>query len=89
MNTKSKIAATVAALAFAVSLAVPTSQAEAKGGKWVTGVAIGLGIATVGAAIATSRAYAEPYYDDEPVRCTWVRQYNKYGEYVGKARVCD
>jgi hypothetical protein len=73
-----------------VSLAIPTSQAEAKSGRWATGVAIGLGIATVGAAIATSRVYAaEPYYDDEPVRCTWIRQYNKYGEYVGKARVCD
>jgi len=92
MIATSKIAATAtaAALALAVSLALPTSQAEAKSGKWATGVAIGLGIATVGAAIATSRAYAEPYYyDDEPVRCTWVPRYNKYGEYVGKARFCD
>jgi hypothetical protein len=79
MITKSKIAATLAALTLATSLTIPTGAAQARG--WGIGAAI-VGGAIVGAAIADSAAY------DDYRRCRWERQYDSYGFYVGTARVC-
>jgi hypothetical protein len=77
---KSKIVAAVAALAFG---AIVTSQAQAHphfhGGGWVP---FGAGIvagAIVGAAVADG-----PYYS-----CHWVRQYDQWGNYLGRAKVCN
>ena len=53
MTTKSKIATALAVLTLATSLAVPTSQAQAKG--WGLGAAL-VGGAIVGSAIAASSA---------------------------------
>jgi hypothetical protein len=85
MSTKSKVAAALAVVTLATSLALPSS-AEAHGRRW--GFAAGLiGAAIVSSAIANS-VYAEPVYDDDYVRCRFVRQYDKFGNYIGKARVC-
>ena len=85
MTTKSKFAATLAALTLATSLTIPTGAAQAHGRGWGIGAAI-VGGAIVGAAIADSAAYGG-YYDGYR-RCRWERQYDSYGFYVGTERVC-
>jgi hypothetical protein len=83
MTTKSKIATALAVLTLATSLAVPTSQAQAKG--WGLGAAL-VGGAIVGSAIAASSA---PYgYVDGYRRCRFERQYDRYGFYIGTVKVC-
>ena len=86
MSIKTQIAAfAVAGLALSGSFAATTTQAQAGHNH---GVGIGLGIATgalVGAAIA-SGAYADGYAYR---RCGWVRQYDAYGNYIGRVRTCD
>jgi len=88
MNIKSKIAASLAIVAVAASLTVPTSAANAGGhhhhGWGIAGAVIGTAI--VAGAVANS--YAEPVYVDSYRRCRFERQYDSYGYYVGTARVC-
>ena len=80
--TKTKIVAAVTALTLAAAIAVPTSEAQARG--W--GIAAGIvGGAIVGAAIANSAA---PAYYNGYYRCHFVRQYDAYGYYIGTAKVC-
>ena len=82
--TKFKTAA-VAALALATTLAIPASEAQARG--W--GLAVGLvGGAIVAGAIAAN-ANANTVYVDGYRRCRFVRQYDQFGYYVGTARVCN
>ncbi len=86
MITKTKIAATLTALTLAATLAMPSSDAQARG--WGGALAVGLiGGAIVGAAVA-SQAHAGPVYVDGYRRCRFVRQYDAYGFYVGTAKVC-
>ena len=88
MSIKTKIAAlALAALAVTGSLA-STTQAQAGGGgggtpNWV-GPAI-VGAAIVGTAVAASSG---PYYGGYR-RCGWVRQFDAYGNYMGRVRICD
>lgn len=84
MITKTKLAGALAALTLATSLAIPTTQAEAK--HWGLGAAI-VGSAIVGAAVANS-AYAQPVYVDGYRRCYFQRRYNGFGEYIGTTKVC-
>ncbi len=81
--TKFKTAA-VAALALATTLALPASEAQARG--W--GLAAGIvGGAIVAGAIAAN-ANANTVYVDGYRRCRFVRNYDAYGYYVGTTRVC-
>ena len=85
MTIKSKIAAALAVVTLAGSLAIPTSAAQAGRG-W----GIGAGhprCAIVGAAVANSAPYGG-YYVDGYRRCRWERQYDSYGFYVGTVKVC-
>ena len=76
MSIKTKFAAlALAALAVIGSVASTTTSAEAKG----------LGWAVVGGAIAASNPY--PYYYGYR-RCGWVRQFDAYGNYIGRVRTC-
>jgi hypothetical protein len=86
MNLKSKIAAGLAVVTLAASLAVPTSAANAGGhhGWGIAGTVIGSAIV----AGAVANAYAEPVYVDGYRRCRFERQYDAYGDYVGTAKVC-
>jgi hypothetical protein len=86
MITKSKLAAAVAALTLAASVAIPTSSAQAGHRGWGIGAAI-VGGAIVGSAIASEAAY-DSYYVDGGRRCGWERQYDADGFYVGRVRVC-
>jgi hypothetical protein len=86
MTIKSTIAAAVAIATLAGSLVVPSSAAQARGG-WGFGAAV-VGAAVVGAAVAANSAPYGGYYVDGYRRCGWERQYDAYGYYVGKVRVC-
>jgi hypothetical protein len=85
MNTKSKVAAALAVLTLATTVALPISEAQARHRGW--GFAAGLvGAAIVGSAIAEANAYREDVYDTR--YCRWERVYDDAGFYVRTARVC-
>jgi hypothetical protein len=86
MSIKTKIAAlALAALAVTGSIA-STTPAEARGGLgWGIGAGI-VGAAVVGSAIAASN---NGYYYNGYRRCGWVRQFDAYGNYMGRARTCN
>jgi len=90
MSIKARIAAAaLTTLAVTGTIASTTQSAEAKGFGWGWGVGAGLvGAAVVGSAIAASNdGY---YYDGYGYRrCVWVRQYNSYGDYIGRVRTCN
>ena len=87
MSIKTKIAAvTLVALAVTGSLAAST-KAEAHGLGWGWGVGAGLvGAAVVGSAIAASN---DGYYYGGYRRCGWVRQFDAYGNFIGRVRTCN
>ena len=79
MSSKTKIAAVALAVAtLGATIALPTSEAQARGG-WGLGAGFLAGTA-VGIAATNSYAYGPS--------CQWVRQYNN-GFYVGTVRVCN
>jgi hypothetical protein len=83
MSIKSRMAA-LALVALAVTGTVAsTSQAEAKGFGWGIGAGL-IGAAVVGSAIAANDGY---YYGYR--RCGWVRQFDAYGNYIGRVRTCN
>ena len=83
MSIKTRIAAlALATLAVTGGIASTTTQAQAKP-NWV-GPAI-FGAAVIGTAIAASNA---GYYDGGYRRCGWVRQFDAFGNYIGRVRTC-
>ena len=88
MSINSKIAAlALATLVAAGGIASTTSQAEAKPYGLGWGIGAGLvGAAVVGSAIAASNG---GYYYDGYRRCGWVRQFDAYGNYLGRIRTCN
>ena len=85
MSLKTKIAAlALATLAVTGGIASATTQAEARGLGWGIGAGI-IGAAVVGSAIAANDGY---YYNGYR-RCGWVRQFDAYGNYMGRAHVCN
>jgi hypothetical protein len=83
MSIKSRMAAlALVALAFTGTVA-STTQAEAKGFGWGIGAGL-IGAAVVGSAIAANDGY---YYGYR--RCGWVRQFDAYGNYIGRVRTCN
>ncbi|MGL4264679.1 MAG: hypothetical protein ACRCV5_19185 [Afipia sp.] len=88
MSIKTKIAAlAVAAVALTGGIAASTQEAHAGKFHHHHGVGIGVGLAA-GAlfAAAASNAYAGDYYGYR--RCGWVRQFDAYGNYIGRVRSC-
>jgi hypothetical protein len=84
MSIKSKISAlALATLAVTGSMA-STTRAEAKALGWGIGAGL-VGAAIVGSAIAANDGY---YYDGYR-RCGWVRQFDAYGNYMGRVRTCN
>jgi hypothetical protein len=76
-------ALTLVALAVTCTVAT-TTPAEANGLGWGIGAGL-LGAAVVGSAIAANDGY---YYDGHP-RCGRVRQFDAYGNYIGRIRTCN
>ena len=87
MSIKTRIAAlALATLAVTGGMASTTTQAQAKPFGLGWGVGAGLvGAAIVGSAIAASN---DGYYDDGYRRCGWVRQFDAYGNFIGRVRSC-
>lgn len=91
MSIKTRIAAfALATLVVTGGIASTTTQAQAGGGGgpgWGWGVGAGLvGAAIVGSAIAASN---DGYYYGGYRRCGWVRQFDVYGNYMGRVRTCN
>ena len=85
MSIKTRIAAlALATLAATGSVASSTTQAEARGLGWGIGAGL-VGAAVVGSAIAATN---NGYYDGYR-RCGWVRQFDGYGNYMGRVRTCN
>jgi hypothetical protein len=86
MSIKTKLAAlALATLAVTGALASTATQAQAKpiGLGWGVGAGL-VGAAIVGTAIAASN---DGYYYGYR-RCGWVRQFDVYGNYMGRVRTC-
>jgi hypothetical protein len=84
MSIKSKIAAFALVALTAAGTMASSQQAQAKGPGIGFGIAAGVvGAAVVGSAIANNGYYGYGY------RCGWVRQYDGYGNYVGRVRTCN
>ena len=85
MSIKTRIAAiALAALAVPGSIATTATPAQARGLGWGIGAGI-VGAAVVGSAIAASN---DGYYYGGYRRCGWVRQFDAYGNYIGRVRSC-
>ncbi|CAN5285654.1 hypothetical protein BH10PSE10_BH10PSE10_04330 [soil metagenome] len=88
MSIKTRIVAlAVAAVALTGGITAAT-QAQAGGfhhhGHGL-GIGVGLAAGALFAAAAANNAYA---YDDGYRRCAWVRQFDAYGNYIGRVRSC-
>lgn len=89
MSIKTKIAAVaLVTLTVAGGLAASSTQAEAKWKGVGVGIAAGaiIGAGLAGAAYASGPAYYG--YGGGYYNCRWVRQYNQFGYYIGKTKVC-
>jgi hypothetical protein len=84
MSIKTKIAALALATLAVTGGIASTTKAEARGFGWGIGAGL-IGAAVVGSAIAAN----EGYYHDGYRHCGWVRQFDAYGNYIGRARVCN
>lgn len=85
MSIKTKVAAVaLVALTATGMVAGSTQHADAKG----LGLGLGIAAGVIGAAAVGSAIAADGYYDGYR-RCGWVRQYDAFGNYVGRVRVCD
>ena len=86
MSIKTKIAAAaLAILAVTGSIASTTQSVEARGLGFGIGAGL-VGAAIVGSAIAAS---SDGYYYDGYRHCGWVRQFDAYGNYIGRVRSCN
>jgi hypothetical protein len=84
MSIKTKLAAlALAALAVTGGIASTTTQGQARGLGWGVGAGL-VGAAIVGSAIAASNPY--PYYGYR--HCGWVRQFDAFGNYIGRVNTC-
>ena len=85
MTTKIKFAAALTALTVAATLALPSSEAQAqRRGFGIAAGIIGAGIVAGSIAAAT----AQPVYVDGYRSCRFVRQYDRWDNYVGTVKVC-
>ncbi|MGL5168512.1 MAG: hypothetical protein ACRC9K_21730 [Afipia sp.] len=90
MSIKTKIAAlAVAAVALTGGIAASTQEAQAGGfhhHHGGLGIGVGLAAGALFAAAAANNAYAYDGYGYR--RCAWVRQFDAYGNYIGRVRSC-
>ncbi len=89
MSIRTRIAATaLVALAATGSVASSITPAEAHGPGLGLGWGVGAGLvgaAIVGSAVAATTPY--PYYTGYR-RCGWVRQFDQFGNYIGRINTC-
>jgi hypothetical protein len=86
MSIKTKVAAfALVAVTATGMVAGSTQHADAKG----LGLGLGIAAGVIGAAAVGSAIAADGYYYDDYRRCGWVRQYDTFGNYLGRIRVCN
>jgi hypothetical protein len=86
MSIKTKIAAfAVAALTLTGGIAATTQAGKFHHHHHGAGIGIGLAAGALFAAAAANNAYG---YDYGYRRCGWVRQFDAYGNYIGRVRSC-
>ncbi len=85
MSIKSKIAAFALVALTVAGTMTSSQQAQAKG----PGIGFGIAAGVVGAAVVGSAIAANNGYYGYGYRCGWVRQYDGYGNYVGRVRTCN
>jgi hypothetical protein len=86
MSIKTRFAALALATLAVTGTIASTSQAQAKPlGLGYVGAGL-VGAAIVGTAIAAS---GPGYYYDGYRRCGWVRQFDAFGNYIGRVRTCS
>lgn len=86
MSIKTKVAAfALVAVTATGMVAGSTQHADAKG----LGLGLGIAAGVIGAAAVGSAIAADGYYYDDYRRCGWVRQYDAFGNYLGRIRVCN
>ncbi len=89
MSIKTRIAAlAIAAVALTGGITATTQQAQAGGFHHHHGRGLGIGVGLAAGALfaaAASNAYADDYGYR---RCAWVRQFDAYGNYIGRVRSC-
>ena len=83
MSIKTKFAALALSTLSVTGMA--STQAQAKPLHWGVGAGL-VGAAVVGTAIAAS---GPGYYYDGYRRCGWVRQFDAFGNYIGRVRTCS
>ena len=81
MSIKTRFAALALATLAVTGTIASTTQAQAKPLGWGIGAGL-VGAAIVGTAIAAS---TDGYYYR---RCGWVRQFDAFGNYIGRVRTC-
>jgi hypothetical protein len=86
MSITKKIAV-VSLAALTMGAVFSANQAQARG--WGVGLGIGLGVGALAAAASSYPYYGGPAYVVAPGYrpCHWVRQFDAYGNYIGKACV--
>ena len=85
MSIKTKFAAIALATLAVTGAIASTRRAQAKPfGLGEVGAGL-VGAAIVGTAIAAS---GPGYYYDGYRRCGWVRQFDAFGNYIGRVRTC-
>jgi hypothetical protein len=85
MSIKTKIAA-VALTALALTGGIATTTQEAQAGYKGAGIGVGIAAGALFGAALASNAYGDGYGYR---RCGWVRQFDAYGNYVGRIRTCS
>jgi hypothetical protein len=84
MSIKTKLAA-LALVTLAVTGSVASAQAKPFNNWGYVGAGL-VGAAIIGSAVAASANNG--YYYDGYRRCGWVRQFDAYGNYMGRVRTC-
>lgn len=82
MNAKAKFAAALTVLTVATTFAMPSSEAQAR--RW----GLGLGLLATGVVVGSAIAASQPVYVGGVRRCHLERQFDAYGNYMGKVRLC-
>ena len=89
MNSKTKFAAALTALALTATVALPSNEAQAGGRGWASGAGL-LGAGIVAGSIAAAHAqpvYLEPAYGYR-YRCRYVDRFDRWGNFAGTVKVC-
>lgn len=79
---KTLAVAALAAVTIASSMIATTGTADAHFRRWAPAIGLGFAAGVVAGTVIANRG---PAYE----RCGWLRQYDRYGNYMGRTWVCN